>query len=112
MSTRAFVVGVSAGLALMTLSFLPAAVVAAPPDDWGWAVVRDPTNPTYTIGGADRSNSSGGAVDYVRDSLGASIVIFRGLASAGGTAHVTALTSSTSFCAMEGWEPNAGDLEV
>jgi hypothetical protein len=95
----AAVVGATAILALV----LPTSTLAAPtPPKWGWVTVRTP-DATYTPAAADRGNSSGKSVTVTHLVKGAYKVVFKGIGSSNGVAHVTSMATGARNCRITGY---------
>jgi hypothetical protein len=91
----------------------PAQAAAAPPDVYGFAYVD-----TVALGGPfvpDPTRqwvSSGGVVTVTSPAVGAYTVLFPGIAVAGGTAHVTAVTRAGEWCQVWQYGPSGGSERV
>lgn len=87
-----------------------AAETVAPPTSvaaWVWA--NDPAAADYTPSATYQYNSTGATNTISRAGVGRYKVRFTGLATAGGTMHVTSY-STTGHCNVATWNPSAGDL--
>jgi len=72
-----------------------------------WA--DDETSPSYTPSTAHQFNSTGAVDTVLRSATGVYTVTLPGLGSTGGTAKVTAYSSSSSYCKPESWAASGTD---
>jgi hypothetical protein len=87
----------------------PASAVAAA-DGYVWA--NQPGTASYLADTGYEYNSTGGAIEVIRDATGRYRVRFSGMATAGGIAHVTAHGTGAGFCAVASWGPSGTDLTL
>ena len=118
-SQLAVVLG-TAALLMLTSIALPTSAVAAPDDDWIWAVARYPSSQHgYRIEkrskDANASNRDNPAVVFEGISKGRSLITtfwddrFKPLQ---GNAQVTALTGGAGICTIDFWDPGLARLDI
>jgi hypothetical protein len=101
----------AAGLAVLSIGASMTVAVAGPaqaavPNQWGFALV---TNPAAVLGIPPSANQAGSwpatlKVMTRRGTAGQVLVLFPGIASAGGVVQVTAVNPGPVWCQAQGWK--------
>ena len=79
---------------------------------FGYVWAFNPTSPSYSASSAYSFNSAGGANTITRSAVGTYQVKFGGMATSGGSVHVTAYGSSNAHCNIGSWFPSGVDQLV
>jgi len=90
---------------------LPSMAAAADPDQWAWAVVRNPSK-SYELKPKDGASSGGGRVRVKRIARGSSRLTFKGLSVDERHVQVTPLSSAAAMCRWIGGGQQEGQEKV
>jgi hypothetical protein len=100
-------------IAALAATSIPAVASAGrSPDDWGWAVVRNPGRSWSEITGKNRATSTGGKVTVKRLAKGYHKVRFAGITTDTAHAQVTPLSATGDMCSYYGLGASGKPLEL
>jgi hypothetical protein len=112
LSSRSIRLGATFIAATVFAALVPSVASAAAPDQYGWGVVRLPSNGTYKLAAKDRGSNPAGDVLVKRQKKGKHHVRFTGLDIDGGNVQVTPLSNHGDLCVVSGWSMAAPVLDV
>jgi hypothetical protein len=112
MPSRTLRLGVGLTAATLLITMVPSVASAAPPDTWGYAVVREPGRASYTLPDKDRWSNPAGLVKVQRTGKGRHVVHFDGLTMEEGNVQVTALSGDGGICHLEAFDGGIAGLDV